>query len=146
MNVTTWLVIAVILIVIELITVSLTSIWFAIGAICSAFCTLFTDNLWPQLIVFIAVSVILFIFTRPFAMKHLHLGKEKTNIDSIIGQQAVVTETIDNIKGTGHAKINGLDWTARSVDETAILPKDSVVTVKEVRGVKLMVEPFDQIS
>ena len=144
MSVITWLVIAIILIVIELFTVSLTTIWFAVGAICSAFCTLFTDNLWPQLIVFIIVSVILFIFTRPFAMKHLHLGKEKTNIDSIVGQQAVVTETIDNIKGTGHAKINGLDWTARSTDEAVTIAQGAVVTVREVSGVKLMVEPFHQ--
>lgn len=134
-----WLWIAVILIIIELITVSLTSIWFAVGAIAAAVCGMFTDNLWIQLIIFMVASIVLWIFTRPIALKYLNLGKEKTNVDSLAGQQAIVTETINNIEALGHAKINGLEWTARSVDDS-VIEAGSVVTIKEVSGVKLIVE------
>ena len=84
-------------------------------------------------------SILLWIFTRPIAMKYLNLGKEKTNIDSLVGQQAIVTETINNLESLGHAKINGLEWTARSADNT-IIEAGSVVIVKEISGVKLIVD------
>lgn len=134
-----WLSIAIILIVFELITVSLTSIWFAGGAIASAVCSIFTDNLWIQLVIFMAASIVLWIFTRPIAIKYLNLGKEKTNVESLAGQKAVVTETINNLEAVGHAKINGLDWTARSADNT-VIEAGSTVIVKEISGVKLIVE------
>ena len=138
-----WLVIAAILIIVELITVSLTSVWFAGGAIAAAVCSMFTDNLWIQLIIFMAVSIVLWIFTRPIALKYLNLGKEKTNIESLAGQKAIVTETINNLESLGHAKINGLEWTARSVDNS-VIEAGSTVIVKEISGVKLIVESLPQ--
>lgn len=138
-----WLSIAAILIILELITVSLTSVWFAGGAIATAICSMFTEHLWIQLIIFMAVSIILWIFTRPIALKYLNLGKEKTNVESLAGQQAIVTETINNLEAVGHAKINGLEWTARSVDDS-VIEAGSPVIIKKVSGVKLIVEPMPQ--
>lgn len=143
MSIITWLIIAAVLIVLEIITVSLTSIWFAIGAFAAALVTTATDHLGIQLGIFIAISIILWIFTRPIAMKHLKLGRLKTNVESLVGQQAIVTETINNIEAKGHAKINGLEWTARSEGNT-IINEGAIVVIKEVSGVKLIVEAIPQ--
>ncbi len=139
MGLTTWLIIAAVLIIIELGTMGLTSIWFAIGAFAAAITTQFSDNLWIQLIVFMVLSIILWIFTRPIAVKHLNLGKEKTNVDSLTGQKAIVTATIDNLKATGQAKVNGLEWTARSTNDEIINAGETVI-IQSVEGVKLIVE------
>lgn len=139
MSIITWLIIAAVLIAIEIITVSLTSIWFAAGAFAAAVATIFTDNLFIQLGIFLALSVILWIFTRPIAVNHMNLGKEKTNVESLVGQQAIVTETINNVEASGHAKINGLEWTARS-ENNSIIDSGSLVIIKAVSGVKLIVE------
>jgi membrane protein implicated in regulation of membrane protease activity len=141
MSLVTWLIIAAFLIIVELGTMGLTSIWFAVGAFAAAITTQFTNNLWIQLIVFMVLSIILWIFTRPIAVKHLNLGKEKTNVDSLAGQKAIVTTTIDNLQATGQAKVNGLEWTARSADDSIINAGQTVV-IKEVEGVKLIVEPI----
>lgn len=141
MSLVTWLIIAAFLIIVELGTMGLTSIWFAIGAFAAAITTQFTNNLWIQLIVFMVLSIILWIFTRPIAVKHLNLGKEKTNVDSLAGQKAIVTITIDNLQATGQAKVNGLEWTARSADDSIINAGETVI-IKEVEGVKLIVEPI----
>lgn len=146
MSTTIWLIIAAVLIVIEIITIGLTSIWFAIGAFASAVCAVFTDNLWIQLSVFIILSVVLWIFTRPLAVKKLKLDKdniEKTNVESLVGQKAIVTSTINNLTAEGQAKINGLEWTARSADNS-IIDAGSTVIIKEVSGVKLIVETLPQ--
>lgn len=143
MSIVTWLIIAAVLIILEIITISLTSIWFAVGAFAAALVTTATDNLWIQLGVFIALSVILWIFTRPVAMKYLKLGRVKTNVESLAGQKAIVTETINNIEAKGHAKINGLEWTARSADNT-VIDEGAFVVIKEVSGVKLIVETVPQ--
>lgn len=141
MSLVTWLIIAAFLIIVELGTMGLTSIWFAVGAFAAAITTQFTNNLWIQLIVFMVLSIILWIFTRPIAVKHLNLGKEKTNVDSLAGQKAIVTTTIDNLQATGQAKVNGLEWTARSADDSIINAGETVI-IKEVEGVKLIVEPI----
>ncbi len=148
MSVTTWLVIATVLIAIEIASVSLTSIWFAIGAFASAVCALFTDNLWIQLSIFIVLSIVLWICTRRIAIDKLKIGKdnvEKTNVESLAGQRAIVTATINNLTAEGQAKVNGLEWTARSVDNS-IIEAGSTVMIREVSGVKLIVEKLPQTS
>lgn len=140
MSLMTWLIISAVLILVELFTMGLTSIWFALGSFAAAITSCITDNLWIQLLVFMLVSVVLWIFTRPIALKHLHLGKEKTNVESLVGQRAVVTATIDNLNNSGKADLNGQEWTARSVDGT-IIEAGTTVTVQDISGVKLMVSP-----
>lgn len=140
MEVLCWLLLAAIFIVVEIITLGLTTIWFAGGAFVAAIAGACGANLVIQIILFVAVSVILLILTRPFAVKHLDTRIEKTNSEALIGQTAYVLQEIDNLKESGQAKINGMEWTARAKDDTVIIPVGASVKVVEIQGVKLVVE------
>ena len=134
-----WLALLAVLLVIEAVTAGLTTIWFAGGALVTFFVAMVTDSLLIQVVVFLVVSLLLLFFTRPFAKKFYNSKRTKTNVDSVIGEQCKVTETIDNFNGTGTVLLNGLEWTARSKDETVI---EAGVRVKvcAVDGVKVIVE------
>ena len=93
-----------------------------------------------QLGVFMGVSVILLVFTRPLAQKYFNGRTVRTNVENLPGKSAVVTERIDNDAAKGLAQMDGVVWTARSADGS-VLEKGTKVTVKEVRGVKLIVVP-----
>lgn len=135
-----WLIAMAILLVIEIITMGLTTIWFAAGALAAVVAALFHAPLIVQFALFLTVSVVLFWFTRPIAEKYLNNSRTKTNINSIIGEEAKVTEEIDNFNQKGAVVVRGLEWTARSVNDNEIIPEGSKVKVKEVNGVKLLVE------
>ena len=135
-----WLIAMAVLLVIEIITMGLTTIWFAAGAFVAVVAALFHAPLVVQFVLFVVVSVILFCFTRPVAEKYLNNSRTKTNINSIIGEEAKVTEEIDNFNQKGAVVVKGLEWTARSADESEVIPAGSKVRVKEVSGVKLIVE------
>ena len=134
-----WLLLSIVLIVIELFTMSLTTIWFAGGAIITFFASLLGVSLQIQWVIFIIISLILLLLTRPVAMKIVKGKTTKTNVDAIIGTHALVTKTIDNEKSTGAVRVNGQIWTARSAIPEQILHKDEWVSVKKVQGVKLIV-------
>ena len=97
-----------------------------------------------QIVVFLVISTLLLIFTRPAAAKFMNQKVERTNVDSLIGKHAVVTETVDNLKGTGRVQIGGADWKARSGEESLILSKDEIVKVSRVDGVKLIVNKITE--
>ena len=139
MALTVWLVITVILIVAEIITLGLTSIWFAGGALVAGLISLTGAHWLVQILVFAVVSMILFVFTRPVAAKHFMKDVEKTNVDSLIGKEGIVQKEINNIEAQGVVKLNGMDWTARSVDGS-VIKQGETVFVKSIDGVKLMVE------
>ena len=101
MGLTIWLIITVILIVVEIITLGLTSIWFAGGAFVAGLISLTGAHWLVQLLVFAVVSTLLFVFTRPFAAKHLMKNVEKTNVDSLIGKEGIVKQEIKQSGGTG---------------------------------------------
>ena len=134
-----WLVVLAILLVIEFLTLGLTTVWFAGGALVAFLVSLAGGPLWLQLLLFIAVSVVLLLFTRPLAVKYLNKDVQKTNVDSIPGQKGIVTATIDNLKAEGQVTIQGLEWTARAKNGNTI-EKGKVVRVTAVEGVKLIVE------
>ena len=134
-----WLGILALLLVIEAITAGLTTIWFAGGALIAAIACYAGANLTVQILLFLCVSLVLLIFTRPFAVRYINSNKTKTNIDGLIGQEALVLEEINNIRETGCARLEGKEWTARSVDDT-VIPADTVVTVERIEGVKLIVK------
>ena len=90
-----------------------------------------------QIIFFVAATVILLIFTRPLAVKYIR--KTSTNIDGLVGKQAIVTEKIDNLVGTGQVKIDGNVWTARS-ENGFIIDEREVVEIVKISGVKLIVK------
>lgn len=140
----TWLVLLVILLAVELATMGLTTIWFAGGSLAAFFVSLAGGSTMIQILVFLAVAVILLIFTRPFAVKYINRDRVKTNADSLIGKTAVVTEAIDNLAGRGQARVNGQMWTARTKDENQKIPADTKVKILEISGVKLIVEPEEE--
>ncbi len=135
-----WLVLLVILIVIELITMGLTTIWFAGGALAAALVSIPGTPVVLQVIVFLIVSLVLLFFTRPVAVKYFNKDRVRTNIESMIGRQAIVVSEINNVEGIGQVNTGGMEWSARSSYHNIVLPVGAVVTVLGVDGVKLIVE------
>lgn len=145
MNEIIWLGVLALLLVIEAVTVGLTTIWFAGGALLALILSLVNAPVWLQIVVFLAVSFLLLIFTRPAAVRLMNRRTEATNVQALIGKTAVVTEAIDNLHETGRVHVNGMEWTARAAEEeTAVIGKGSVVTVQEVAGVKLIVKQCEE--
>ena len=141
MNLTTiWLVVFVACIAIEIITMGLTTIWFAGGALVAAIGAAMGAPIWLQAVFFGAVSLVLLYFTRPVAVKYFNKDRVKTNAESLVGKQAIVISEIDNLQGIGQVSVNGQEWSARTVEEGVTLQTGSVVVVRAISGVKLMVE------
>lgn len=135
-----WLVAFVVFLVIEAVSASLTSIWFAGGSLAALVALMCRAPLEAQLIVFVAVSFILFLMVRPFAYKYLYRKRTNTNVDSFTGRKAVVKTQVDNEAGTGSAVLAGETWLARAAQEGEILEPGTVVVVTAVSGAKLIVE------
>ena len=140
MDLGVWLCILIATIVIELATMGLTTIWFAGGALVALIAAALGAHIAVQIALFVIVSVVLLIFTRPVAMKYFNKDREKTNVESMTGKQAIETEEIDNLKGQGTVTVDGQEWSARAKEEGVVIPEGAVVTVLEVSGVKLLVE------
>lgn len=134
-----WMGAAVILLLIEILTLGLTSIWFAGGAVLAAVTAFVGGPLLLQLAVFIAVSCLLFFFTRPLAQKYLNSSVKKTNVEALIGQHGIVRETIDNFQGKGKVYVNGMDWSAKSLHDEEI-PEGTEIVIHKIQGVKLIVD------
>lgn len=135
-----WIVAFVIFLVVEGMTVSLTSIWFAGGALAALAAQVCGAGIELQLVVFIAVSFVLFFMIRPFAYKFLYVHKTETNVDSFAGRKAVVKDRIDNVAGTGTAILAGETWMARAEQEEDIFEANTVVVITAVSGAKLIVK------
>lgn len=136
-----WLIALVLFVVVELLTVGLTTIWFAGGALAALAAELLSAPFWVQVILFFAVSIALLVFTRPLAAKYINQKRVKTNVESLIGQRAVVLKDIDNLKGQGQVQVGGMEWTARAVRDEMKILADEIVYIQAVDGVKLMVSP-----
>lgn len=134
-----WLVLLAVLIVIEIATLGLTTIWFAGGALTAFLASLLGGPVWLQIVLFLVVSVLLLIFTRPVAVKYMNKEVQKTNVDSIPGETGIVIQTIDNLKAQGQVMVKGMEWSARTKDGK-IIEEGKVVNVTAVEGVKLIVE------
>lgn len=137
-----WLALVIIFVVVECLTVGLVSIWFAGGALVSMFLAMAGAGAIWQDVAFLVVSGLLLVATRPFVKKYLLNKKVKTNYESVIGEVAKVTETIDNYNQTGAAFADGKEWTARSTDNETVIEQGALVRVVAIEGVKLMVEPY----
>lgn len=133
-----WLIVVVVMAVIEIITLGLTTIWFAGGALVAFLASLLGAGLLVQTILFIVVSVVLLAVTRPLALEFFNKGRIKTNAESLIGETAVVQQEIDNLRAKGMVSVNGQEWSARSVDDE-IIPDETLVEIMEISGVKLLV-------
>lgn len=111
-----WLIASAVFLLVEIMTLGLTSIWFAGGAVVAAITALFGVPFWVQMLIFIVVTCLLFALTRPVAKRYLNSKVQKTNTDALIGQTALVKETINNMESKGLVQLNGQDWTARSFE------------------------------
>ncbi len=134
-----WLGLTLAFAVLEAVTVGLTGVWFAAGALCALIASLLGAPLPLQIGLFIVVSILCLLAVRPLARKHLNNRVQATNADRVIGQQARVTQEIDNLQGSGAVAVDGKVWTARS-DSGSTIPEGSLVRVLRIEGVKLFVE------
>ena len=139
MDAIVWLILMAALLVIELCTLGLTTIWFAAGALAAFIAATLGGPLWLSITLFVVVSLVLLIFTRPVATKYLNSKTTKTNAESIVGQTAKVTIAIDNLEPSGQVVIGGMEWTARSTQDSVKIPEGTLVTVEGISGVKLIV-------
>ena len=112
--VTLWLVVLIVSIGVEVATLGLTSIWFAGGAVVAVIVAAFHGPVWLQILLFFAVSLLLLFFTRPVAVRYFNKDRVRTNVESMIGRQAIVTSEIDNLQGIGQVTVGGQEWSARS--------------------------------
>lgn len=135
-----WLVVLVLLVVIELLTMGLTTVWFAGGALVATLASLLGLPLAIQIILFLIVSGLLLFFTRPIAVKYFNKDRVRTNAESLVGRQAIVISEIDNLQGIGQVNVGGMEWSARTREEDITLPVGAVVIVMAIDGVKLIVE------
>jgi len=133
-----WLIILVVLVTGEAITVGLTFIWFAVGALGGLVVAVLGGAIWLQVVVFLVLSAATLILVRPLAAKLLTPGISPTNADRILSQIALVTEEIDNIAETGQVKLFGQVWTARS-ENGDIIPAQTRVRILRIEGVKVFV-------
>ncbi|MBE6998024.1 MAG: NfeD family protein [Ruminococcaceae bacterium] len=145
MQVIFWAVAVVAFVILELATVGLASIWFALGALCALIAALLGAPLWLQIVWFALISVVTLLLTRPLAKKYINNKTMATNADRVIGRKAVVKERIDELAGTGAVLADGKMWSARTPDGATVEP-GAIVTVLEIRGVKLIVEPADKAA
>lgn len=134
-----WIAAIIILCLAEAFTAQLVSIWFGLGAVAALITSAFTDSILTQVIVFILISFISLILTRPILKKVLHFNKEDTNLGRIIGKRAFVLTQINNDLGTGQINVNGSTWAAKSSDGSIIEEGKSVV-VEDINGVKCCVK------
>lgn len=135
-----WLVAFIFFIVVEVLTTALIGLWFIFGALISFIIALISpDSVLLQLFVFLIVSFLMLIFLRPFAKKYAK-PKAKSNVEALIGQVGIVTEEIDSSKESGRVKVNFQDWGAISADPTLIINVGESVLVKDIVGIKLIVE------
>ena len=139
-----WLILFVILLIVEILTMGLTTIWFAGGALVAFAAGVLGFGTAVQIIVFVVVSVILLIVTRPIAVKYFNKERQKTNAESLIGQQALVLEDIDTLQSKGRVEINGQEWAAKTDEPEGSIEKNTVVVVEGIQGVKLIVRAREE--
>ena len=135
-----WLAAMIVLLIVEGLVPGLVSIWFALGALAAMISSFFHAPFWLQTVWFVVVSLAALCITRPLVKKYVNAKTQPTNADALIGKECIVTENIDNIAGEGAVKISGQVWTARSSDDSVKIEQGQIVKVKEIQGVKLIVE------
>ena len=135
-----WLAVMVLFLVIEIATVGLTSIWFAGGALAALVCALAGITPVLQAASFLAVSLVLVFYTRPFALRFVNPHRVKTNYEDVIGREVQVIKRIDHRADTGTALCSGMEWSARSAEDSGVIEAGETAYVAEIRGVKLYVK------
>lgn len=135
-----WFALTLVLLIFEACTLGLTTIWFAGGALVTAILSLVVDTIWIQWLVFALVSGLCLILIRPLLVDRVNSKTIKTNIEGLIGKKGRVEIQIDNFNGTGEVVVMGQPWTAVSASDDKVIEAGTLITVKAIRGVKLIVE------
>ena len=138
-----WLIMAVIFLIVELLTLGLTTIWFTGGAVAALISVVFGGGWLVSAVVFFAVSIAWLMLVRPIARKSFNGKRTKTNAESLIGKTGIVFEEIDNINSKGRITVLGQEWAAGSISDDAVIPKGTKVKVLSIKGVKLIVEELN---
>lgn len=134
-----WLILLIVAILVEVFTMGLTSVWFAGGALVAIAAAALHAPIALQIILFMVVSLLLLFFTRPIAVKYFNKDRVRTNVESMVGRQAIVISEINNLQGIGQVTVGGQEWSARSDDDDIRLAVGAVVEVMAIDGVKLIV-------
>lgn len=135
-----WLILFVLLLVIEIISLGLTTIWFAFGALVAFILALIGVDFAGQIIIFVIVSFATLLLVRPLADKYLNKNTIKTNVEAMAGKTGVVTEEINNVSAKGRITVDGMEWTARSEDDSEVIAEGEIVTILKIEGVKAIVK------
>ncbi len=136
-----WLGITIVAAVVEVAVPALVSIWFVPGGLAALICALAGGAVWLQIALFLALSCLALVFTRPLAKRLQKPEPVGTNADRVLGAQGVVTEDIDNLLAQGRVSVLGNSWAARSARPQEKIPAGEQVTVERIEGVKLIVAP-----
>ncbi len=134
-----WLIVMIVLLIVEAVVPGLVSIWFALGALAALIAAILHAPMWLQLVWFFVVSIAALVLTRPLAKKYVNGRVKPTNADMILGKECVVTEEIDNIRGTGAVTVGGKVWTARMENDGETAAVGEVLKTLRIEGVKLIV-------
>ena len=138
-----WIVFAIFMLLCEGFTTQLVSIWFVLGSVCAAITTIFTSDITIQSVVFLAVSLVSLIVTRPLVKRFKKRNKTtETNADRHIGQVGFMLTDLTDIDETAQSKVGAETWTVKS--DKAPLFKKTKVKVLAIEGVKLIVEPVTE--
>jgi membrane protein implicated in regulation of membrane protease activity len=137
-----WLVLLVVFLIVEGATVTVVSIWFAVGALAALIASLFSAPIAVQIVLFLLVSAIMLALLRPLVRKFITPKVVKTNVDAVLETQGLVTVPINNITATGQVKLGTMEWTARSTSGNPI-EAGTLVRVDRIEGVKVFVSPVE---
>ena len=135
-----WLALLIVFLIVEAVTVTMVSLWFAGGCLAALLAATTGGSLGFQIFTALVVSAALLACLRPIVRKHFTPGLIKTNVDAVIGSCGYVTADIDNVSATGTVKLGAMEWTARSADGSPI-PRGTLVKVEKIEGVKAFVSP-----
>lgn len=140
-----WLIASGIFFIAEIITTGFLVFWLGVAGLITMCVSFFTDNLMIQASVFVILSAVLILATKPFVKKFVHKkdNTEKTNAFSIIGKTALVIKDIDSINGVGQIKVDGEVWSAEGINGSNI-EKGTKVEIKKIDGVRAIVAPISK--
>ncbi len=138
-----WIAVLVISVIIEALSMQLMTIWFAIGAICAWIVSVVGGPIWLQLCVFVGVSILTLILTRPIALKYLNPKHEPTNADAVPGKEGIVVAEVRPVEGIGQIKVGGQIWSAKPEDGTNVIPVGTRVQVLRIEGVKAVIRVIE---
>ena len=135
-----WLVIAILLTILEVITINLVSVWFIVSGIVSLFLSFIIDSFYIEFMVFVCLGLVLMLLTRPYLVKKLSKKKVSTNLDRVIGMEGIVTEEITKFK-IGEVKVDGKKWSAIADEKIKV---GEEVIIDSIDGVKLIVRKGEE--